>query len=262
MPSVLPAGKSPATRINPRISIFYAPPKIGKTTKMAELEGNLILDFERGTELIEAMKVSITSISGATTLNDDGTLAGTSLDTLYNEIIAKGIEEFNKTGKKPKPPYKYITIDTVDKLEEMCEVTATVKYKASTIGKSFDGRSVLELPQGSGYYHLRNEVMVQINRLVGICEHLIIVSHIKEKLLNKGGIDVSQQDISLTGKLGSIVCAAADIIGYMYREPGKPQLMVSFQTLENATMGARIPRLAGKKIPFEWDQIFLTETKS
>lgn len=226
---------------------------------MAQLPKCLILDTERGTELLTSMKIPIASISGQTSLREDGTIEFTSIDAVYDSIVAKGMEEYQKTGKKPKPPYKFICIDTIDKLEDFCEVSATAKYKKTTIGKNFDGKSVLELPQGGGYYHLRNEVVYQIDRLASICEYLIIISHVKDKLLNKGGLEVSMTDISLTGRLGQIVCAKADVIGYMYRQPNKLGLQVSFETFENSTMGARVPRLAGKRMELDWKEIFQGE---
>lgn len=263
MPDVLTLPTQPLgpTRVNPRISIFYGPPKIGKTTELAKLPGNLILDAEKGTELISAQRVPITSISGPTGYKDDGTtIAFTSLDAVFDTIVAQGMAEKEKTGKLPKPPYKFITFDTLDMIEEFCIVTATEKYKQTTIGKSFKEKSVLELPNGGGYYHLRNEVILQIDRFAMICEHLILVSHLRDKVLNKGGVEVSVSDLSLTGKLGQIVSAKADVIGYMYREPGKEGMQISFQTFENSTMGARVPRLAGKQMPLDWNQIFLPNT--
>lgn len=258
MQDILPTVATEPTRVNPRISLFYSLPKLGKTTEMAKLEGNLILDTERGTELIKALKIPINSVSGETTFKEDKTVEFTSILNVYNTIVDGAIKEFGKTGKKPKPPYKFITLDTIDKFEEMCEVTATEKYKQSVIGTTFKGNSVLDLPNGAGYYHLRNEVLYYIDLLAGICEHLILISHIKEKLLNKGGIDVSVMDISLTGKLGAMVAAKCDLIGYMYREFKDPkQLMVSFETLDNSVMGARVPRLAGKRMKFDWHQIFV-----
>jgi len=255
MQNILPTVRTAATRTDPRIALFYSIPKLGKTTEMAKLDGNLILDTERGTELIEALKIPISSINGPTSFRPDDTLEYTSLDSVINRITENGKAVFAATGKKPKAPYKFITVDTIDKMEEMCEVTATQKYKASTIGKTFTGNSVIELPNGAGYYHLRNEVLLYIDTLCMICEHLILISHIREKNINKGGIDVSVADISLTGRLGAMVAAKCDVIGYMYREPKKP-LMVSFETLDNSVMGARVPRLAGKRMPFDWHQIF------
>lgn len=253
----LPTQPIAPTRVDPRISIWYGIPKIGKTTECAKLPGAMILDLERGTEMIEALKIPISSISGGTAMNEDGSIKFTSLDAVYDAIIAKGTEEYKATGKTPKPPYKFLVVDTIDKLEDYCIVTATQKYKASTLGKNFEGKSVLELPQGGGYYHLRNEVVEQIERLAGICEYLLLISHIRDKTINKGGVDVSVNDISLTGRLGQIVCAKADVIGYMYREPGKTGLQVSFETFENTpAMGARVPRLAGKRMTLDWTEIF------
>lgn len=252
----LPTKPLAPSRVNPRISIFYGVPKIGKTTEISKLPGCLILDTERGTELLTSMKVPVSSISGSTMYNEDGSIKTTSVDAVYDSIAAQGIAEFEKTGKTPKPPYRFLCIDTIDKLEDYCEVTATQKYKSTTIGKNFEGKSVLELPQGGGYYHLRNEVIYQIDRLASICEYLIIVSHVKDKLLNKGGLEVSMTDISLTGRLGQIVCAKADVIGYMYRQPGQPGMLVSFETFENSTMGARVPRLAGRRMALDWSEIY------
>lgn len=255
----LPTERLPVTRVNPKISLFYGPPKIGKSTKLAELDNCLHLDTEAGTEGISTMRVPISSISGQTYFDANGKLISTSVDSVISKIEAIGIAEYERTKAIPKPPYKYLAIDTIDKLEDFCEVTATQKYKQSIIGKNFEGKSVVELPNGSGYYHLRNELMLYLSKLAAVCEHLIIISHIRDKNLNKGGVDVSVRDISLTGRLGQMVCAKADIVGYVYREMGNPNLMVSFETLEDSTMGSRFPRLAGKRIPLDWDQIFIKE---
>lgn len=261
MSNILPLPTQPLapTRVNPKICIFYGPPKIGKSTELAKLENNLHLDAEKGTELITAMRVPISSVSGGTILKPDGSIQTTSLDAVYDSIMAIGVEEFNRTKKPPRPPYKRITFDTLDMIEDFCVVTATQKYKNSTLGKKFEGNSVLELDHGAGYYHLRNEVIYQIDRFASICEQLILVSHLRDKVLNKGGVEVSVSDLSLTGKLGQIVSAKADVIGYMYRQPGKEGMWVSFQTFENSTMGARVPRLAGKQMPLDWNEIFVPE---
>lgn len=261
MSSILPQGIVAATKVDPTIALFYGPPKIGKTGKIAELPETLLLDLEKGTEMIGAQKIHITSLYGTSfELHEDGPMKGqlksASLDKVINEIRAYAMAE-KTAGRTPKAPYRRGAIDTIDKLEEWCEMTATAKYKASAIGKTFQGDSVLELPNGGGYYHLRQEVLHWINRLLPVFPQLLLVSHIREKNINKGGVDVSVKDISLTGKLGSIICAQCDLVGYVYREPGKSdQLMVSFETQEGSTMGARIPHLAGKRIPFDWTQIY------
>lgn len=257
MPSILPKSRIAPTRINPKILVIYGMPKVGKTTVVSQLLNCLIADTERGAEMNTNMRVPVTSVEGVAVVDKDGNITSIGLDTLVNEIIAEA-EEQVKAGKPVSFPYKWIAIDTLDKLEEYCEVSATRKYKESTIGKSFTGNSVLELPNGAGYYYLRNEVLEKIDMVSRVCKYLILVTHIKEKLLDKGGVNVSSSDISLTGKLSAMVCAKADSIAYLYRNT-KKELMASFETNENSTMGSRCTRLAGRKINFDWREIYIEE---
>ncbi len=241
---VLPNEPVKPSRINPKILVLYGLPKVGKTKKLSELENNLIVDLEDGAAYYECLRVTLTSIA--------------QLDDLYASIMEEG-KKRAAAGKKGEDlfPYKYISLDTIDALEDCAERAATAKYKKSTIGKSFDGESVIELPNGGGYYYLRKEVMDTLVKISKVCKTLIIISHVKEKNLSKGGMDVSVRDISLTGKLGQIVCAKADAIGYVYREQDGP-LMVSFETIEaSAVMGGRCEHLKGRVMEFEWENIFL-----
>lgn len=244
MPIVLPQEPVKATRVSPRILVLYGVPKVGKTEVLSQLPGCLILDAEQGSEMYDAMRVSVNST--------------TDIYEVYKAIAAAGAARI-KEGKTgiDQFPYKYLAMDTLDKIEEFAEQSATVKFKASAIGKSFTGKSVLELPNGGGYYHLRNELNQIVNDISAICPRLILITHIKEKLLNKGGEDVRVNDISLTGKMGGIICAKADAIGYLYRTQGNPDLMVSFETFDNTVMGARVKHLAGKKFKFDWNQIYV-----
>lgn len=239
MSGVLPKQRLAPTRINPRILLLYSLPKVGKTSQLAALDNCLILDLEGGADMYNALRYPINSISD--------------IDKLISLIIADG------TANKGAYPYQYIAIDTIDKLEDLCEKSATAKFKKTVIGAKFEGDSVLDLPKGGGYYHLRNEVMLQIERLKQVCPRLILVSHVKEKLLDKGGVEVTSRDISLSGKLSQIVCAEADAIGYMYRDSSK--LMVNFETYDGAVMGARFAHLAGQKFEFDWKKIYLEEEK-
>lgn len=244
MALVLPQTPVKASRVSPRIMVLYGVPKVGKTEALSQLKDCLIVDAEGGAEMYDALRVPANSTRD--------------LYDIINAINAEGAARV-KAGKSGADlfPYKYIALDTLDKLEEFCEVSATAKYKAGTIGKSFSGKSVLELPNGAGYYYLRSELQQIINDFAAVCPRLILITHIKEKLLNKGGEDVKVNDISLTGKLGSIVCAKADAIGYLFRVQGNPDLMVSFETFDSTVMGARVKHLAGKKFKFDWNQIYV-----
>lgn len=244
MPITLPTEPVKATRQSPKILVLYGMPKVGKTEVLTQLPGCLILDTEGGTEMYDALRIPINCTAD--------------LVAVRNAIIAEG-EKRAAAGKKGNDlfPYQYIAIDTLDKLEEFAEISATDKYKKSTIGKTFGGKSVLELPNGGGYYYLRNELLELINDISSVCPRLILITHVKEKLLNKGGEDVKVNDISLTGKMGSIVCSKSDAIGYLYRVAGQPGLKVSFETLESTVMGARAKYLAGQKFDFDWSKIYV-----
>lgn len=243
MPVTLPTAPVKATRVSPRILVLYGMPKVGKTEIISKLPDCLTIDAEGGSEMYDSLRVTVNSTKD--------------LYDVINAITQEGVKR-QKEGKSGADlfPYKYIALDTIDKIEEFAEVSATVKYKASTIGKTFNGKSVLELPNGSGYYPLRVEMLQIINDFAMVCPRLILITHIKEKLLNKGGEEVKVNDISLTGKMGSIVCAKADAIGYLYRVQGNPDLMVSFETFDSTVMGARQKHLAGKKFKFDWSVIY------
>ena len=248
MSVTLPTRANPvkATRIGPKILIMYSLPKVGKTeqlTELAKMADCLIVDAEQphGTDTYEttAMKVdNMAQVKYVPKLIKD---AGAKL------VGKPGLAQF---------PYTFIAIDTIDAVEDMAELSATEAYKETTIGKSFKGRSVLELPNGGGYYYLRQEVMDVIDAYAACCPYLILIVHVKEKLIaTKDGAEVKVNDISLTGKLSSIVCARADAITYLYRN-NKGELRMSFQTYDGAVMGARQKYLAGKDLPFSWTTIY------
>lgn len=258
--------KVPIQRVNPKISLFYSKPKMGKTFLLSTLEDCLTLATEDGVEMYEMLYYRVTSIDGPTTYHQEGELKGQIKTTSLNHVYGLFLEEAGRqkaAGQVLRPPFKYIAIDTIDELETMCEVSATVAYKASTIGKTFEGKSVIELPNGNGYYNLRNEVLARIDQIAGLCKGLILISHMKDKVQNKGGIEVVSTDISLTGKLGAMISARADIIGYLYQMQNKDNtatLWVSFESYDkNSVMGSRFKRLAGQKFPFSWDKIFIPE---
>lgn len=239
----LPEGKLEAVRVNPKMFLMYALPKVGKTKLLSELESNLILDFEGGAEMYSCARVPITRCED--------------IDETCNAILTKGAELGGKF------PYKYISIDTVDILEDFVETRATALYNKSPEGKKNPVETVADLPYGAGYGMIRKGVVQYMEKLASMCQYLIIVAHVKEKLLNKNGMDITSRDISLSGKLAGIVCSKVDAIGYLSRTPevNNGNIMVSFQTFDNSVMGARCEHLAGKQFPFEWSKIYLEGKK-
>lgn len=246
MSIILPTAPVKATRVNPKIILFYSLPKVGKTEALSKLPNNLLLDLEDGAAYYECLKLPVSKTE--------------QIREICKSIRAEGAKRA-AAGKKGVDifPYPYISLDTADELEGFCEVSATSKYKETAIGSTFTGDSVLELPQGAGYGHIRKEFMEQVMMLAAVCKTLIITSHIKDKNINKGGVEATFKDISLTGKLGSILCARVDAIGYLYRNKNS-ELWVNFQSIEDsAVMGGRAKHLTGKNMPFDWETIFIPE---
>ena len=88
-----------------------------------------------------------------------------------------------------------MAIDTISKLEEWCEADAKVLYMQTPMGKNFEtknpGASVLSLPNGAGYLYLRIAYKKWIDRLNTLADHVILVGHLKDKMLEKKGKEVA-----------------------------------------------------------------------
>ena len=243
---VLPMEPLEAETQNPTRLILYGPPKVGKTTFAAQLSNNFIIDLEEGTKSIAALKAKVNSL-------DELKIVGTKI-------------------KNAGYPFKYITIDTVTTLEDWCEWQATYDYMASIVGKKFNKddngnlldrsmwESVLSLPNGGGYLWLRLAYKRWIDALATLAPHIIMIAHLKDKVIEKQGKEVSAKDLDLTGRIKAIACAGADAIGYIYRtedDKGISSLRVNFASSDTVICGARPLHLRGADIPADWSQIFV-----
>lgn len=226
---VLPSKKIKVKNRNPRTFVMYSQPKMGKTTLISELDECLLIDLENGSEFVDAVKYKVNTIK---------------------ELYALG-----EKIKEKRKPYKYIAIDTISQLEHWAESAATAKYKSSNMGKNFAGKSVLELPNGAGYLHLRLAFQAMLEYTKTLAEHVIFVAHLKDKMINKGGKEVSAKDLALTGQIRNMVSANADAIGYLYREEEK--LMINFQAKEELICGSRCEHLKGQNFEFDWKKIYV-----
>jgi hypothetical protein len=216
----LPTVKSQPKATNPKLGVFFGKPKSGKTTIFASLENNLIIDLEDGTDYLEAISVKAKNLSD--------------------------LKEIREAIKTANNPYKYITIDTITKLEEMVMPLAVKLYKDTPMGKNFLESDIRKLPQGAGYLYLREAFFEVVNSFRDLCEGLILIGHANSTQINKQGKDLSEMDLDLAGKLKRLVAADADALGYVYRE-GK-QTIISFEAGEDAIVEARPAHLKGKKI--------------
>ena len=222
----LPTQKVPATSTNPQYLVLYGLPKAGKTSAVAQLENNLIIDLEGGSKFIDALAVQ------ARTINDLGEIA--------QAIRAKNDELGHNF-------YKHITIDNATRLEDICMSYACTLYRQTELGKNWKGNDVTTLARGAGYKYLRDAVKKVIDMFKDLCDEFILIGHVKDSITDKDGEEVNAKEIDLVGKLGKIICGMADAVGYVYRKDNETH--ISFKSGGDGTiMEARARHIAGKDI--------------
>ena len=247
MSLVLPTSKIPAVSTNPKMLILYGPVKSGKTSSVAQLESNLIVDLEGGSQYIEAMAVQARSV------NELGEIA--------QAIRAKNKEVGHNF-------YKHITIDNATRLEEICLSYAKLLYMQTPMGKIYKGDDVRTLPNGSGYMYIRQAVRKVIDMFKDLCDEFILVGHVKDVQIEQNGEELSEMALDLVGKLSAIVCGEADAVGYLYRKGNETH--ISFKGGDGTIKEARAPHLRGQDIIIAtgnedgtittyWDKIYKDE---
>ena len=225
MSLILPTSKVPAVSTNPKFLIIYGRPKAGKTSALAQLENNLIVDLEGGSTFIDAMAVQARTVS--------------ELGEIAQAIRAKNTEVGHAF-------YRHITIDNATRLEEICLPYAATLYRQSPVGKNWKGSDVRELPNGSGYFYIRQAVRKVIDMFKDLCDEFILVGHVKDTQVNKDGEELSEMSLDLVGKLSSIICGEADAVGFLYRKGNETH--ISFKGGDGTPKEARAPHLRGQDI--------------
>ena len=221
----LPTSKVPATSTNPHFMILYGRPKAGKTSALAQLDNNLIVDLEGGSTFIDAMAVQARSV------NELGEIA--------QAIRAKNTEVGHNF-------YKHITIDNATRLEEICLPYAAILYRQTPMGKNWKGTDVRLLPNGSGYMYIRQAVRKVIDMFKDLCNEFILVGHVKDVQIEQNGEELSEMALDLVGKLSSIICGEADAVGYVYRKGNETH--ISFKGGDGTIKEARAPHRRGQDI--------------
>lgn len=267
----LPTERRKAQTYNPRLLVLFGRPKSGKSSAVASLDNNLIIDLEDGYRSLEVMSVDARSVAD------------------IFAIRAKINEEIKKTGKRP---YRFITIDNATRLEEMCLSYAAQLYRNTQMGAKWglkrdrngnlilvDGKpvpdpkaDVRQLPNGGGYLYLRNALKEVIHMFMPpLCETLILVCHVKDRQVNLNNQESTEYSVDLAGKLADIICGEADAIGFIYREKNKT--IVSFAGGDGTLREARPAHLRGKQfvvgesdennnLKMDLSQIFLNDDKT
>lgn len=243
----LPTERSKVTNYNPKLLILMGRPKQGKSSLVASIDSNLIIDLEDGYRALSVMKVQARSMAD--------------LEEIKAAIIAKGKEI-------KKAPYRFITIDNATRLEEMSLPVAAELYRNTAMGQGYGllkdakgmpiknpktGKVMVDpkadvrtLPNGAGYTYLRKALRSMVDMFKPLCETLILVTHVKDKQIRKEGQEMSEMAVDLAGKSADIICGEADAVGLIYRDGNRT--FVSFEGGDNTIKEARCPHLRGKKI--------------
>lgn len=237
----LPVSKVSGTKKDPGFLVIAGFQKSGKTISLASLEDNLIIDLEGGTDYMDAMKVRVTGLRD------------------FSEVI----RALSTSEKK----YRFITVDTGTKMEDLALELGVINYRKMPIGKRWEGqpKDLVNLANGLGYSLGRNAYLELLSWLRPYCQTLILVCHIKNSSFQKDGEEISMVDISLTGQLKTIVAAEADALGMFYRK--KTQSILSFRGGESFLVGARPDHLKNKdfviinsdendNLTINWSEVF------
>lgn len=246
-PIYIPEGLVPASRVNPQMLLAYAGPKTGKTTACAALPDSLILELEpSGADFVDARKIDITGMPH--------------LLAVLAKLTAQRAEG--------KPACRRLVIDTIDEVEKLCDPAALAEYKRSVMGKDFAGTSITELPLGAGYGRLRDKLGETLWLFSKAAEEVILLAHVRDRVITKTAGDVSSLDIDLSGKCRQICCSRCSSIGFMRRDFAD-NLYINFRTSETVNCGSRCAHLTGKeillgerkdgKLVFHWSRIYLDQ---
>lgn len=230
----LPKAKVKAVNTNPKTMVLFSHPKTGKTEAFAGLENSIILDLEKGSGFVDAVKLDI--------IAEAAEAKTTPITQLM--LTLKAIKEEN--DKAGKFVYRFGILDTVTALEDLVKPYAADLHRKTTQGKNWKGTDILTLAKGMGYMYIREAMQKVINMAELVFETVIIAGHVKDKDIQKEGEDVTERCLALAGKLPAILCSKVDAVGFMFRRENKT--IIDFKTSESLLVGTRCKHITNKQV--------------
>jgi len=218
----LPTKVIKSTTVNPSLLTVFGQSKVGKTTMLSKLNNCLIIDTEKGTKYVDALKVQV---------NNSAELKDT-------------VRALKESGSQ----YNYLALDTIDNV---------VSWFEKDVARDNNVDSFAKIPFGDGYNQVRTRVMNMISALMDCCDHIIIIGHRKKTIIGNESVEVNVSSLDLSGKLKNYVMAKSDAIGFVYRDE-EGHLKISFEASDEIEAGTRLPHLAGKILDFKWSEIYKT----
>jgi len=200
----LPTKVIKSTTVNPSLLTVFGQSKVGKTTMLSKLNNCLIIDTEKGTRYVDALKVQV---------NNSADLKNT-------------VRALKESGSQ----YDYLALDTIDNV---------VSWFEKDVARDNNVDSFAKIPFGDGYNQVRTRVMNMITALMDCCDHVIIIGHRKKTIIGNESVEVNVSSLDLSGKLKNYVMAKSDAIGFVYRnEDGN--LKISFEASDEIGQSFKI----------------------
>ncbi len=257
---VLPTEVSDSQK-NVSSMIIFGKHKVGKTTALSQLPNCLIIDTEKGTTNVKALKIEVPYEKGPV-----GKMQW------LNKLIDKLVENC---------PYEYVALDTATEVNDWSEWSGTIRYMNSPQGKSFnrekdekgnaikDGEflppddpeymSVHTLGQGYGYRWSRDEFLRVCDKMLKIkCKCVFFICHVEDKYIGdkeKADGEAVTKQLALTGAIRNILPRRVGAIGYVYNDKGT--IKINFTGSEEKVGGARADHLKGYNNVLDWSKIFI-----
>lgn len=168
------------------ITYIYGAGKTGKTTLASQMDGALLIAFEKGYNALPGIKAQDVSTWGE-----------------FKQVI----RELKKT--EVKQVFKSIVIDTVDIAATLCE-----KYVCS----QNDVEKLSDIPYGGGWAIVKKEFEENFRVITQQGYALFFISHAKDKVFKReDGTEYNQIIPSLANTYNEIVKNMADIYGYAHQ---------------------------------------------
>lgn len=223
---LLPTTKTVKRTDDPRNLIIFSLPKCGKTSALAQLPHCLIVDLENGSDYVEGY------VTKANTWQDLMAIAKELRDTQHD--------------------FKFVALDTLTALEDVALDLACKLYQQTQMGRNFEYKNptdILKLPNGAGYLYTREAMQTIIGWFEKTGLNLILVCHVKDKMItDSASEEMTVKAIDLSGKIGNILSAKSDAIGYAYRNTEENKVYLNFGANTSIICSARPAHLNGKTI--------------
>ena len=82
------------------------------------------------------------------------------------------------------------------------------------------------------YAYLRQAMQKMIDWFESLGLNIILVGHVKDKMIGKDSEELNLRTLDLTGKISNILSAKSDAIGYIFRQPMKIKYMFNLVEVE------------------------------